>query len=94
LVQFIRYKGDLIGFYFQYEINKPLFAAIALNIELCGYDLLYFPHIMITDVSFVRSRMDGYAIGAEALCVNSGLCDVWVIASTAIAKGCKLVDVY
>src|SRR6516225_398151 len=93
LIQGIRNKCYLCGEYLQNEINKFFFLAIAFYIELRRNDLLYIIHILIPDMSFVRTGMNGHPVCAKLLGIRGCLDDVGIVTSAAVAQRRKLVDI-
>ena len=80
-------------FRFQYQVNKFILGTIALDIEFRFDDLPDISYVFVTNVSFIRARMDRYAIGAEALCIDSGFHHVGIISTPRIAERCEFVDI-
>jgi len=81
LVKSIRYKGHLVGVYFQYQVNKFLFCTVTFNIKLCGDDLPDLSHIIVPDMSFIGSWMHGNAICSKTLSIHGGFCNIGIIAA-------------
>ena len=84
----------LMGFCFKNEIDEFLLLAVAFNIKFGSNDLSDVSHIAIANMTFIGARMNGDAVGAEFLRVDSGFKYVWFISAAAVAQRCKLVDVY
>src|SRR5450631_1112803 len=93
LARSVRYKGYLLGFHCEHQVYKLLLLAIAFNIEFCGNDFFYFEYVPVSDMSFVRSRMDCDPISAKTLCVNSCLHYIGIVSTPAVPDGRKLIDV-
>ena len=67
---------------------------VSFDVEFRSDERFYLPHVLIADVSFVRSWMHGYALGAKQLAVNGGLFHVGIVAASGVAQGGYLVYVY
>src|SRR5258708_35757094 len=65
LVQGIRHQGHLGRGRSQHEIDKFLLLAASFDIKLRNDDLLYVLDILVANMSFVRSGMNGDPIGPE-----------------------------
>jgi hypothetical protein len=89
----IRDEGHLLGFYFEYEIYELILGAIPFNVEFRNNDLADLPHIIVTDVSFIGTRMNRYAIGPKALHIYGRLHNVGVVAATGIPERGYLIDI-
>ena len=66
---------------------------VAFDVEFSVYYRAQIEHILIADVALVRTRVDGDALGSEALAVDGHFDDVGVIASARIADGGDFVDI-
>jgi hypothetical protein len=90
----IGHQGYLVGFHFQYQVNKFLLSAVAFYIKLGTNDGFNGSYIGITNMSLIGAGMYRYAIGAKGLHVYGGLHHIRVAASTAVAQGGYFVDVH
>ena len=89
----IRDEGDLIRNHFQDEVHEGR-DRIPFNIEFRGNQRPYLSDIRISDMSFIRSRMDGNPFGAELLTHNGCMCHIRHIPASCVPYCGNLVDVY
>ena len=87
-------EGHLGRSYVQNEVDKFLFLGITFDIEFGRDDLFDGIDVCVADMAFVRTGVDGDAIGAKQLGIHCSFDHVGVIAAPAIAKGSKFVDIY
>jgi len=94
LARFIRYKGNLVRAGFKNKVNEFLIPAIAFDIK---FRYNYFPdlaHIVVTDVSFIRTWMHRYTISTESLSIHCSFQYIRIITSPAVAERGDFINVY
>jgi len=91
LAQRIRYKGYLLRFHGQYQIDKFLFLAIAFDIKFCKNYFFYVVDILVTYMSLVRSRVNSNTVSTKSLCIYCSFHYVRVISAPAVSQRGKLI---
>lgn len=66
---------------------------VALDIELGLEHLLEVGYIGVADMTLVGPWVNGDAVCAERLDVDSGFCDIWHIATAGVAYGGNFIDI-
>ena len=92
LSRIIGNQGDLVGSVMQNKFDE-LRSWVAFNIELSGNDGPDHLNIFPGDMSFIRTGMDGDALGTKALTVDGCFDYVGNVAAPCIAERGDLVDV-
>ncbi len=86
-------QGNLIRFCSENQFNEFFLFAVPFNIEFSPNDFFYFKNILIPDMSLIRPGMNSNTISAKLLGVNGGFNNIRVIASSAVTKCSKFINV-
>ena len=93
LVMAVGHQGDLRGTVLQDE-GYELRDGVTLDIKLRGQERTQVADVLIADVALIRTRVNGDALGTEALTVLCHTQDIRVITTTGIADGGYLINIY
>ena len=92
-VRGIRHEGDLLRPNLQHEVDK-LWAWIAFDVKFGANQRAKLIHVVTANVSFVGTRVDGDALCAKSLTVNSHLLHIGKVATTSVSQSGYFVDIY
>ena len=92
LVRVVRHKRRLCGFDILKK-RQELISWIALDVEFGRYHRFELIDILLANMSFVRTRMDGYTLCSEELTIHSKTLNVRHIATACVAERSHLVDI-
>ena len=90
---FIRHQGDLLGPDFQHQVHEGRFVRIPFDVEFGLQATLEQSNIVVSNMTGIRSWMNGDAIRPETLAIQSNGQRIGDIPATAVAKEGDFVDV-
>ena len=91
-IRLVRHERHLLRAYRADEVEERV-RRVALDVELCGDHLPEVSHILISDVSLVRSRVYRDPLSTKLL--TAACCQYYIrrVSATSVAEGRYLVDV-
>ena len=89
----IGHKGHLRRLDIRHQ-SQEIIRRISLNVELRSHHRLEHVHVLLTNMPFVRTRMNGNTLRAKQLAIHCKTLNVRHISTTRIAQCGYLVDVY